>query len=348
MSLMSTRVKPMQVDSMGEVIVAGSCVAPTQGAAAKASKALSSLGDGQWNATLEAKTAGAAGNAISVTCTASAALNAKAFLDMDAPAGGGTTRLNTILQFKTAGTGGNAWKVQVVPGPSGGDESVDENTVDKILTIVYESGVTTVTDVEALFPTTNFEVKTGGTGANILADPGDTVDNKSFAGGTGTCSISRSGTDFTVLYASTVATVAELNALITALAGDDDILEVAAAGTGGNVMGAGSAFAHTHLAGGAAATQATGYKGQGFSMSYVATGEYLVTFDHPHQALKSVKVFPSLATPADLKLQAGAWDDAAKTAELHSMTAAGVATDYSTNAGDRINIMAVFTDTAGR
>jgi len=342
----SPRVKEMQCDFPGEHRVHGSFVAPTQGAAAKAFKALVTLGvSHELDTVVEAKTAGAAGNAITVALT-NDATNAKAFINFGTA---GCGKLNTIMEFKTAGVAGNLWKVNVVPG-SGGAEGVniEEDVTNKILTIMYETAVSTVTNVEtAIGTTTNFQVKTGGTGANVLAAATDLLEQSPLAGGTVSSSISRTGTAFIIHYTATVTTVAHVEALIAALAGADDIMDVKTGGTGTNTLVANTAFAATSLAGGADATVATTYKGKGFTVSYVAAGEYLVTFKDKFTALKEVEVFACLATAADLKVQTGAFDLAAKTLEIHSMTHAGVATDFTANAGDRINLKAIFSNSTG-
>lgn len=67
-------------------------------------------------------------------------------------------------------------------------------------------------------------------------------------------------TDSTVVihYQPTVSTVANVETAITALAGDDDIIDVKTAGTGATVLGSGAAFAATALTGGSGETFAEG------------------------------------------------------------------------------------------
>lgn len=80
-----------------------------------------------------------------------------------------------------AGSGGNAITVATV---SDGTDQV--TVVGNAITIHYNTGVTTVTNVKSHFPvSTTFGsvTATGGTGANILAAPGDTHGATNLAGG---------------------------------------------------------------------------------------------------------------------------------------------------------------------
>src|SRR5512146_2984569 len=78
----------------------------TNGVVDRAEKALVTLGTShEWDTVVQAKTAGAAGNLITVSLAADAALTAKATHDF----GEECTQLDTIIRFKTAGVAGNAW-----------------------------------------------------------------------------------------------------------------------------------------------------------------------------------------------------------------------------------------------
>ena len=82
----------------------------------------------------------------------------------------------------TVGTGGNAITIATVNDGGTGNVTVVGNAI----TIHYTTGVTTVANVKASFPvavTFGSVTATGGTNANILADPGDTHAATNLAGG---------------------------------------------------------------------------------------------------------------------------------------------------------------------
>lgn len=106
----------------------------------------------------------------------------KAELDL----GGVTTRVDTIIRAKTPGESGNDITIALVPGSAVNAGELDESAYPAIV-FNYKSGTTTVTNFEtAITASTKLEVKTGGTGANVLADPGDTLAATPLAGGTNT------------------------------------------------------------------------------------------------------------------------------------------------------------------
>ncbi len=83
----------------------------------------------------------------------------------------------------TVGTGGNAITIAfVADGTGAGSKSIVGNAI----TIHYESGVTTVTQIKALFPaacTFGTVTATGGTGANVMAATDDTHGATNLANG---------------------------------------------------------------------------------------------------------------------------------------------------------------------
>jgi hypothetical protein len=119
---------------------------------------------------------------------APATVNAE--LDMVAA---GCAAFDTVIQVRSAGDWGNEWTIQTAPAVS---LSVAIDRFNKTVLIEYVDGATTVTQIEARIATVAatkdidvIEVKTAGTGANVLNDPADTIAATSMAGGVGAAMI---------------------------------------------------------------------------------------------------------------------------------------------------------------
>ena len=201
------------------------------------------------NTVLEAHAAGRAGNSITVAAV-NDATGVVASLACNGT--GKTTGLNTVLEYATFGTIGNGWKVAVEPGSGGGEGvNVFEDAVNKVLTIMYETAVSTVANVEtALAGLTYIAIKTTGTGATVLAAATDRMPATSLAGGTEQQYLVVTPTTLVIHYKATATTITQVEALITALAGGDDIVDVKTGGTGATIWASGDAFAATPLASG--------------------------------------------------------------------------------------------------
>jgi len=109
----------------------------------------------------------------------------KASFDFDTD--GGLTNLDTIIQATSAGTWGNGWTVQVAAGAAA---AITIDRTEKTILIEFVTTVTTVTNIETLIAAlvgeeAVIEVKTAGTGANVLTTAGDTLAASSLAGGLG-------------------------------------------------------------------------------------------------------------------------------------------------------------------
>ncbi len=323
-------------------LLGGTFKPSTNGVVDKAEKNLALLGTShEWDTVVEAKTAGVAGNSITVALTADATLNAKASISLG-PTGAGCGKLDSVLEFNTAGVGGNAWKVQVVPGGAGDGASVYEDTTNKILTIVFETAVTKVTDVEALFPTTNFSVKTGGTGANVLAVATDLLDNSPLSGGTAVATVTRTGTAFVFKYKAGVTTVTQLEALISGLSGDDDILDIKTPGTGANAIQTTTAFVATALAGGADATDASLLIAEGcVSVSRAGVGLYdVVTRDRFKGLIAGVAELNCPTTPQGIKGRVIGYTPSTKAIRIVLYQATdGVIVDPTCASDDRVHFI---------
>ena len=189
---------------------------------------------------LAAHAAGAAGNSLQFTLVGDSAQPVKASFGGAAWAGG----YDAVLEAHTGGVAGNDWKVVMV-GDSGvgAGVTVNVNAGTKTVTIHYESGVSTVADVNTAITALAgaddvVDVKTAGTGATVLTSPNDNVGVTNLEGGVDGAGViaSVSGSLLTVHYQSGVSTVAQVEAAIAALAGADDVIDVKTAGTGATVL----------------------------------------------------------------------------------------------------------------
>ena len=122
-------------------------------------------------------------------------------------------RLNTVFELATQGTAGNAVTIRTVVG---GSASV--TAIGNAVTITYVDGVTTVANVEALFPVSvtagSVRVKTAGTAGNVLADPGDTIAATNLAGGTNAAGTSTAASVANYLLTSSDAGAIAARALL--------------------------------------------------------------------------------------------------------------------------------------
>lgn len=104
---------------------------------------------------------------------------ATAELDLDTV----TANVDTIVEAAAPGAAGNDITIEFVADGSGAGD-LDETGFPAIV-FHFEDGVTTVTNFEtAVAASTNLAIGTAGTGANILADPGDVLAPTNLAGGT--------------------------------------------------------------------------------------------------------------------------------------------------------------------
>jgi hypothetical protein len=103
--------------------------------------------------------------------------NIKASLDLATK----TTHVDTVVEARYPGVAGNSITVNFIAGASTNAGSLVDGT--NTVTIAYRSGGTTVAMVEALIAnSTQIEVKTSGTQANVLASPADSFSATALAG----------------------------------------------------------------------------------------------------------------------------------------------------------------------
>ncbi len=107
-------------------------------------------------------------------------LTQKASLDLGTLGGG----LDTVVRAQVAGFGGESIVVAAI-GDSGLGDGVTIEEVGTDITIHYESGVSTVQDVEDQITAdaTLIEVATPGTGATVLTSPADDFSGAGLQGG---------------------------------------------------------------------------------------------------------------------------------------------------------------------
>lgn len=163
---------------------------------------------------VEARTAGPAGDDITVAAVADGSPAAKAELDMNAA--GNSVHIDTIVRAKLPGTDGNLITVEVVAGAPTAAGVLTEIGTHVKLAIKTTVTATTVADLETLIGTsTLIEVKTAGTGATSL-DATDVFDSVPLTGGTDATapSVSEVGDAVTLHFTSGFTTVLELETVI--------------------------------------------------------------------------------------------------------------------------------------
>jgi hypothetical protein len=108
----------------------------------------------------------------------------KAELDFGAA---GLTNFDTVIEMQSNGSWGNDWTVQVAAAVAA---AITVDWSDNTILIEYIDGVSTVTAIETLITALTgdydvIEIKTAGTGANVLSSPGDDLAATSMASGVG-------------------------------------------------------------------------------------------------------------------------------------------------------------------
>lgn len=243
--------------------------------------------------TLTSDTAGVAGNSLYARALADG--SAQAAIDMSVA---GCGQLDSVIEYNTGGTGGNAWTVDTIAhGITGGGVSIIEDTTNHVLTILFEDAVSTVANVEtAIGLSTNFAVRTGGTGASVLAVGTDSIRGGAFSGGTAATYVEWAATNphLTIHFTDGVSTVTAVNAAINATATNESM--TASGGTGTDTWATADAFLATALSGGVSAVSLSTSsirplitsKGVGFTPSRTGgsgVGSYTVTMDSKFSAL---------------------------------------------------------------
>lgn len=230
---------------------------------------------GDLDTIIEAVTSGIAGNNITVAMVGDNDAEVAATLDCSTLADGD---FDTILEAIPLGALGNAVTVRLI-GDSALLGGVTISEVGSALTIHYESGVSTVDDVEtALGASTLVTVITPGTSLTVLTAPADNFVATAMAGGVTSegVTIEEDTDDLTVLihYAIGESTVDDVE---TAIDDDSTLIQVKTTGTGVTVLDGDSAFTATNLAhGGEGADNAEPTATAGDGSMFVPAGVVLV------------------------------------------------------------------------
>ena len=287
---------------------------------------------------------GSAGNEYTLALAGTAV-----YADAEADMSGGCTNLDTVIDLSgdgTLGATGNTWSVCTLAAhASGGGAGVNiyDDTVNKIVYVVYEDGVSTVSDVETAIGAYGGKAAVGsaGTGANVLvaADDNATV---AFEDGADQETISVSGNAVAICFNTAVSTVAEVEALVTALSGSDKIIKVKTSGTGSNVLTtADDAFTAVNLSGGTLAEDTK--TGENFTVARTATGTYTVTLaDRFNELVASIPGL-QLATGSDKKVDVGSYDSSAQTVLIRVWDKSDTAlADLSAATNNRLSFALLF------
>lgn len=268
--------------------VAGSFGAGTYGIAASYTLAIAAGDD----LVITADSTGSVGNALNFIATADG--TAKASLDMDPLC----VNADTVIEAVTGGTASNDWTITMCSG-SGGGEGVNiyEDNTNKEIVIMYEGGVSTVSNLEtAIAAATYIAVKTAGTGGNTLAAGSDDFYATNLSGGTAATWAEEVGNDITLHFTSATSTTNDAQTAINGISGGSTTC------TGGSaaVMAAGDAVASQDLSGGVTTVAISGIVGEGFSVTQVGTGQFRVLLDRPQGAWLAVLASLQKSTPTDI------------------------------------------------
>ncbi len=264
---------------------------------------------------------------------------------------------DNVIDVKTGGTGSTVL-VDATDcfGPVSMAGGADQETISVTGTAVdihFEDGVTTVSELETLIGTLSggddiLDVKTGGTGGNVLAAADDDLAATKLAGGEDSARISRSGTALTLHYEDGVTDVDAVETLITALAGADNIVDVKTGGTGANVLvDPDDTFVATSLADGVGVDtpDKTGAL-EVASITHTSTGLYTLIMRDSFPDMLSAVATLQLATAAKYACQVKSWVASTKTLIIELLDlGTGAVADPVVAVGDKINFLITFSET---
>lgn len=274
--------------------------------------------------TFTADTTGTAYNAYHISAAADG--SAKANIDF----GSVLTGLDTVMEFNTGGTTGNTWTVNVLPHTHGsGGVIVNEDTVNKVLTIMFEDGVSTVANVEtAIGLTTNFSVLTTGTGATVLSAVNDTCYAEALSGGTADTWVNwNTGTNtLEIHFTDSTSTTLTLKTAVNATHASKWC--TLSGGTNTDTWATGDAFVSTHLSGGVAASAlaTSSVVGEGFTATrtgLTGDGSITITFSKAYKELHCAALGLQLDSAANYILELGAYSQSAGTIVITPRNLAG-------------------------
>lgn len=280
------------------------------------------------NVVVTSDAAGVAGNALDFQATEDGRT-----INMVTETGDAT--FDTIVRFND-----DNWDLRLVSGSGLGEGiNVYEDAANKILTLMYEDGVSDFDDFEtAITASTAGSVHTGTTsGATTLqAASGHLV----YASDCGVATwVEESGTPSkTHLHftdAVTTGTAAK-NAINAAYAVGTKTMT--ATGGDANTMANADQVAKQDLANGVDAVAIGDIKGWDYTPTKTGTGEYTLTFEQLAQEDYSIEACMQLAASDDVVAQPSTYDPTAKTVIIRTVDIGGAAAkDIAVAAGNRIN-----------
>jgi len=294
-----------------------------------------------WNVTgttdikVTADSPGTGGNALDFQATADGRSISMATAAAD-------VRFDSVVQFNEDG-----WKLNLIPG-SGAAEgvNVEEDHTNKVLTLMYETAVSTFADFEtAIGTTTHCSVLSATShGTDTLVAATHLVNQ--YSATSATWAIESGSPSKTHLhFTGSVTTVAAAISAINALAGGGTKkMTASATGTGTtNLIATGDAEAKQDLAGATASgTVPATIRGWGISsVTMTAVGTYKVVLKDTPKTLIHVNASLALNAADDKKCIAGPYNSATNCFYLYmwDRSGAGLADLSTINAHDRINFI---------
>lgn len=240
----------------------------------------------------------------------------------------GVTNLTSVYRVKAAGAAGNSWVVTCIPHAlSGHGVVLNEDDTNKVLTILYETGVSTAANIDtAIAGATYWEAATAAGGGAVS---GQFYAKPVSGGRTETTWASYSSPKTTLNFIAATTTLTAAAAAINAISGGP--LSATIVGTAGTTYTTTSdALTATALTGGG--TQ----KGKGFSVLQVGAGTYRVTLDNILQAFHMVHATVQVATAKNLRAVVGPIVQASKYFDIYTLSNATLTDGAAT---DRINFL---------
>lgn len=251
-----------------------------------------------------------------------------------------TANCSNKLEYASVGTAGNAWKVSMSGTESVFAEDVSVDSTAKHIFIEYRDGITTDTEIASAVNAASLLIDDSSpiTFDQALSASQDYVVGESFSGGVENHYVEVSGNAVTVHYTPGTTTVGDVETLIGALSGDDDIIGVKTAGTGATgatVLQAGDAFGPTALSGGLAAGACTNVVGEAFTVARQSTGVYRVTLANGWT--RCVEASAEIQGVTNLRAFTGAYNTSSRTIDITVVDpSTGTVTDVTPASGKKL------------
>jgi hypothetical protein len=247
----------------------------------------------------------------------------------------------------------DGWVLTLVSGNGAGEGfNLYEDSVNKVLTLQYEEGVSDFDDFEtAIGTTTNFTIHTGTTaGGTALVAASHLVYSQPFSLPAWAEAIGDGGvTPFktTLHFTDGVTTGLDGVAAINNVGGGDKTMT--ASGGDANTMASADAVAKQDLSGGVDAVAISNIRGNpndAWVPTKISTGLYRVTFRDEFPSDVMFQATLQLATAADQFAMVSTRTAASKTLDIKIWDKSGAAVaDPAVDANNRINFRAVFANT---